>query len=675
MTDGCVPCAMEDADPASVVFRDDLWACEVVPGFDVPGWFVLRVRRHALRIVGLTGRELATYGRRARDLVDAVTTVTGAPTTYMLTFSEANPHFHTLVAPRGAEVPPERRLGAILDQRDDRRDPAAALALVPAVAAAYARTADQAVEPDRPAPPRTTARADLPASTQVLVAGGGPVGLATAVELGRRGIHCLVVEPRPEVSRARPRCKTINVRTMEHLRRWGIADRLRERAPLPVSWSQDVVFCTSLTGHELSRFTGVLGLADGGERYPEPGQQAPQYILEDLFREVVGELDACTLATGLSVASLDQQPDEVKVVVTDGTGAATVVTADHVVGADGPRSAVREQIGSAYAGEHALRPNFGVVFHAPDLWSQVRHGPAVQFWTINPEVPSVMGPIDRNGTWWLIAFGVDRDAGERDPLALVHGVAGTDVDATIMSTDPWTARMQLVDSARRGRVFLAGDAAHLNPPFGGHGLNTGIGDAVDLGWKLAATIDGWGGPALLDSYEAERRPIQDRVITEAATNMKVLSTDLLAADLDADNEAGVRARAAAHAQIQATKRAEYHSLDLVLGPGLDGSPVVASGTGGGFRLPHAWLDGGRSLYDELGSGLTLLRLGGSAAAPDPIAAAARARGVPLTTLDLRGLRSRYGCDLLLVRPDQHVVWAGDRAPADAGALVDRVRGA
>lgn len=143
-TTPCVPCGMERADPAAVVFRDDLWSCEVVPGFDVPGWFVLRVRRHALRIGGLTHRELGTYGRRVRDVVEAVTEVTGAPTTYQLTFSEANPHFHTLVAPRGSDLPPEQRFGGILDQR---RDSAAALALVPAVAQAYARlAADQTVE-------------------------------------------------------------------------------------------------------------------------------------------------------------------------------------------------------------------------------------------------------------------------------------------------------------------------------------------------------------------------------------------------------------------------------------------------------------------------------------------------------------------------------------------------
>jgi 2-polyprenyl-6-methoxyphenol hydroxylase-like FAD-dependent oxidoreductase len=523
---------------------------------------------------------------------------------------------------------------------------------------------------------------ELPRSTRVLISGGGPVGLATAVELGRRGIRCLVAEPREVVSHARPRCKTINVRTMEHLRRWGLVDRLRSRAPLPVDWSQDIVFCTTLTGRELSRFSGVLGLADGGDRYPERGQQAPQFVLEELLREAVGALEPCRLATGHSVLSLDQKPDEVQVTVVDRAGTRTVVTAEYVVGADGPRSVVRDQIGAAYAGEHALRPNFGMVFRAPDLWDEVVHGPAVQYWTVNPDAPGILGPLDRTGTWWFIAFGVDRDTGQRQAQRIIRSATGADVDVQVLSTDPWTARMQLVDRVRHGRVFLAGDAAHLNPPFGGHGLNTGIGDAVDLGWKLAAVLDGWGGPTLLDSYEAERRPVQDRVIAEATANMKTLSTELMADDLDADGEPGTRARAAAHTRIQATKHAEFHALDLVLDVGYDGSPVIVPTAGPGpahpgHRLPHAWLDDEESVHDLLGDGLTLLILGGTAEPAHVFTAAARERAVPLMVVDLRrhGLRDRYGCDLLLVRPDQHVAWTGDQAPEKPLAVLDLVRGA
>lgn len=473
---------------------------------------------------------------------------------------------------------------------------------------------------------------------------------------------------------------------MEHLRRWGIADRLRERAPLPVSWSSDIVFCTSLAGRELSRFTGVLGLAIG-DRSPEPGQQCPQYALEELLRDVVDDLAPCTLVTGASVVGVDQDPERVRVRVRDPDGNQGTITADYVLGCDGPRSTVRAQIGSGYVGEHALRPNFGMVFHAPGLWNHVRHGRAVQYWTVNPDAPALIGPIDRTGTWWLIAFGVDGRTGERRARHLIDAAAGLPVDATVLSTDPWTARMQLVDRARRGRVFLAGDAAHLNPPFGGHGLNTGIGDAVDLGWKIAAVLHGWGGPALLDSYEAERRPVQDRVIREAEQNMRTLSTELVNDDLDRDGIAGERARRAAHHRIQDTKKAEFHALDLVLGTVHQHSPVIvapapaaaaddAEQVRPGARLPHWWFSPGRSLHDVLGPGLTLLVLAGRAGPVDALTEAARCRGVPLTVVDLEApaWSSRLGAALTLVRPDQHVAWSGDQLPVDPASLLDVVRG-
>jgi 2-polyprenyl-6-methoxyphenol hydroxylase-like FAD-dependent oxidoreductase len=531
-----------------------------------------------------------------------------------------------------------------------------------------------------------------PVATQVLIAGGGPVGLAAAVELGRRGIDCLVVEPRSTVSRARPRCKTINVRSMEHLRRWGIADRLRARAPLPVSFSQDVVFCTALAGRELSRFTGVFGLTAEGDRFAELGQQAPQYVLEELLRDVVRELPSCTLLTGQRVVAVEQNGTEVRVGVEGAEGERSWLSSQYALGCDGPRSTVRAQIGSEYVGELALRPNFGMVFRSRELWRRLRHGPAVQYWVVNPSAPALMGPIDLDGTWWLIAFGIDRDAGQRHAREIIAAAAGAPVRAEILSYDPWTARMQLVDRARCARVFLAGDAAHLNPPFGGHGLNTGLGDAVDLGWKLAAVLDGWGGRALLDSYELERRPVHQRVIAEATANMSVLSGELLAENLEAQTPAGARARRLAHERIQQTKSAEFHSLELVLGICYDDSPlIVAEGATGspqpdharppaspGARLPHAWLATGRSLYDELGTGLTLLLVDAAAAEQrESMERACRLREVPLSVLDVSShmLRDRYGANLVLVRPDQHIAWLGDGLPGDPTALIDRVRGA
>ncbi|MFI7277349.1 FAD-dependent monooxygenase [Streptomyces sp. NPDC049879] len=525
----------------------------------------------------------------------------------------------------------------------------------------------------------------LPRKVQVLVAGGGPVGLAAAVELGRRGVECLVVEPRRSVSRTRPRCKTLNVRTMEHLRRWGLADRLRARAPLPASWSQDVVFCTSLAGRELSRFRGVLGLVPEGDRFAETGQQAPQYVLEEVLREAVGELPSCRLVLGSKVTGVRGDDDLVSVTVEDGAGDRTVVTADYVIGCDGPRSVVRDEIGARYVGGEALRPNFGMVFESPGLWEHVRHGPAVQYWIVNPAAPALVGPLDRTGTWWAIAFGVGQETGVREAGRIIDGVAGRPVKAGVLSTDPWTARMQIVDRMRRGRVFLAGDAAHLNPPFGGHGLNTGIGDAVDLGWKLAAVLAGWGGADVLDSYETERRPVQERVIQEATANMRVLSTELLADNLDAADRAGAEARRAAHARIQESKKAEFHSLDLVLGLRIAASPVIPPGRNGqagaawtGARLPHLFLKDGRSLYDLLGDHLTLLVLGrGTSEAA--VEEAARARGVPLTVVHLPeaahpGYARLLGARLVLVRPDQVVGWLGDEVPEDIPAVLGTLSG-
>ena len=436
---------------------------------------------------------------------------------------------------------------------------------------------------------------------------------------------------------------------MEHLRRWGIADRLRDAAPLSPEWSQDVVFCTSMTGRELSRFTGVFGLVEEGDRFPERGQQAPQFVLEELLRGVVADLPSCHLELGARVSGVEQDDSEARVSLDDGR----TLAAEYVIGCDGSRSAVREAIGASYVGEVSLRPNFGFLISAPALWDVVAHGRALHYWIVNPDAPGIMGPLDQDRVWWG-GFGVDAKQGEAELLDLLAKAIGADVEIEVLSTDPWTAQMQMVDHARSGRVFLAGDAAHLNPPFGGHGLNTGVGDAVDLGWKLAAVLQGWAGDSLLDTYELERRPVQERVIAEAVKNMSVLPTDLLAED-----------PATIDRYIQESKDAEFHALDLVLGE-------EGAGARAGLRLPHARLRSGSSLFDELGDGLTLVilaeRHGEDVAALEGLC---RVQRVPLKTLDLsaEGLASRYRADLVLVRPDQHVAWAGDEMPAEPRALL------
>ena len=525
--------------------------------------------------------------------------------------------------------------------------------------------------------------------TPVLIAGGGPVGLALAIELGLRGVECLVVEPRPQPTRLRPRAKTLSVRTMEHARRWGLAERLRAAAPLPVSWSQDVSFCTSFLGEEITRFTGVLGLADDGES-PERGQQMPQYVLEEVLRDVVTGLPAVDLRLGWRLQALDPAGSgPVHATVSDPGGKTWPVTAEYVVGADGARSVVREQIGARYVGATALRPNTGLVFRSRELVSAAPHPPAVQTWLLNRQTPGMMGPIDRDGLWWLIAFGVDGRSADFDPKRLISGALGRDLPVEVVSTDPWTARMELVDRCRSGRVFLVGDAAHLNPPFGGHGLNTGIGDAVDLGWKLAAVLAGWGGPGLLDSYEAERRPLHRRVIDEATSNMATLAPELLGDGLDRPGPAGDRARSAAASRIEQTKRAEYFSTDLVLRHRYQDSPVLPADLDGagrvpdarperavsGCRLPHHWAAPEVSTLDLITGAHAILTADAELGARAGRAAASAGLPVTVTTLD-PALMRRLGAELLIVRPDQVVaaVWPaeGQAGRAAETALLDPV---
>ena len=401
--------------------------------------------------------------------------------------------------------------------------------------------------------------------TPVLVAGGGPAGLAAAAELASRGIRCVVIEPRAQVSHRRPRAKTTSVRTMEHLRRWGIAETLRAAAPLPVAWSQRVTFCESLAGRRITDFDGAFGLVTGrDERFAEAGQQVPQPVMEEVLRAHIRAQAGVDLRLGHAVTGLDQRDDAVTVTIRDTSGAGYQITARYVLGCDGAAGVVRDQIGARYAGQSDPRPNYNVVFRAPSLDTHL--GPAVQYWVLRAAVPGLLGRLDLHGTWWGILPGIDASYGAAHAGELIAGLVGAPVEHEVLASDPWTARMLVADRFADRRVFLAGESAHVNPPWGGHGFNTSVGDAVNVAWKIAAVEQGWAPPGLLASYEPERRGVIEQTVASAAANMRSLSRDL-----PCDEHA-----------IQAAKRSEFHSLGLVLGYSYAGSPVIQPGTG---RLP------------------------------------------------------------------------------------------
>jgi 2-polyprenyl-6-methoxyphenol hydroxylase-like FAD-dependent oxidoreductase len=512
--------------------------------------------------------------------------------------------------------------------------------------------------------------------TAVLITGGGPAGLAAAAELAHRGVNCVVIEPRTQVSHRRPRAKTTSVRTMEHLRRWGLADELRASAPLSVAWSQRVMFCQSLSGKRVTTFDGAFGLTtERDDRFAEAGQQVPQPVVEEVLRAHAARSAHVDLRLGQTVTGLTQDDDGVTVTVFGADGASYRVRADYVLGADGAAGVTREQIGAQYVGRSDPRPNFNVVFRAPGLDTDL--GPAVQYWVLDAPVPGVIGRLDLSDLWWAILPGIEPDYGSEHAAELITGLVGRPVEHELLASDPWTARMLVADRFAAARVFLVGESAHVNPPWGGHGFNTSVGDSVNIAWKIAAVLQGWAPQRLLASYEPERRDVVEQTVASAGSHLRNL-----AGDLAQDEET-----------IQRLKSPEFFSLGLVLGYSYAGSPIIQAspdtgvavdvGAGPpdvtsyvpssepGARLPHWWRPDGSSLYDHLGQGFTLLCPESRESEPGVAALAERAasRRIPLA-IAAAPASYPWAQEFLLVRPDQHIAWrAGDPAGLDLEAAV------
>ena len=379
------------------------------------------------------------------------------------------------------------------------------------------------------------------------------------------------------------------------------------------------------------------------------------------------------------------------------TGERSRIKARYLLGIDGAGSTVRRALGFGMTGEDGTTRRafmggtmMSFYIRSPTLMAASRRSPTNMTWIINPDMRGMMYSQDGRETW-VVHYQVpaETDWQQVDGTAVIRAMIGADIPFEIISGGPWTGGLALVaEHYQSGPVFLAGDAAHLFTPLGGLGMNTGIGDVMNLGWKLAAVHQGWAGPRLLDSYEIERRPIGLRNVQLGVRCTQVMDGWTLWPGFEDDSPAADSARKTFGLRIMEEDRPQYLTVGIQLGERYENSPIVwPDGTPAppdtwdaytpvdrpGARAPHVWLAPGHAAYDEFGRGFTLLDFGAPDAA-GAIEAAARTRGVPLKTLRLAAPAGLYRSKLVLVRPDQHIAWHGD-AVADPLAVVDRARGA
>jgi 2-polyprenyl-6-methoxyphenol hydroxylase-like FAD-dependent oxidoreductase len=541
----------------------------------------------------------------------------------------------------------------------------------------------------------------MSARVPVLIVGGGPVGLALAGELGWRGVPCMLIE-KTDGAIEQPKMDLVGVRTMEFCRRWGIVDWVRE-APYPPDYPQDYVYVTGLNGYELGRepFPG-RGLEPCPPESPQKRERVPQDMFDPILTRFARSFPHVTLRYNAELVSFVESAGGVSATVRDPTsGKSETIEAGYLVGTDGGGSTVREQFGIAMGGNPALTYTTNVMFRCANFSDLHDKGKGYRFIFIGPE-----------GVWLTI---VAVNGGDRFRMSIVgtpqkinhseadiraalkramYGDSGRDFDYEILSVMRWVRRELVADRYGTDRVFIAGDAAHLMSPTGGFGMNTGIGDAVDLGWKIEAAIKGWGGADLLRSYDTERRPVGLRNVAEASRNLRrMLSTRerLPGPEIFQPGPQNDAARKQYGDWFATIMRHEWFANGVMLGYRYDDSPLVwPDGTPApsdvshpytqtarpGARAPHVFLADGRSTLDLFGRGFTLLRLAPDAPNTTRIERAAAERGVPLTRIDLAEpqVLAAYERRLVLVRPDGHVAWRADSVPADARALIDVVRG-
>jgi 2-polyprenyl-6-methoxyphenol hydroxylase-like FAD-dependent oxidoreductase len=535
-------------------------------------------------------------------------------------------------------------------------------------------------------------------NTEVLIAGGGPVGLALACELGWRGVNCLLVEQNPEYGEEPvPKINLVNVRSMEFCRRWGIEPEVRHGG-FPDDYPMTVQFLTSLRGKLIAR----LPYESIGEQpelpfSPTRRQRIPQGLIDPIMRRAAQRFESVRALFQTRLESFVDRGSHVEAEIADlRSGARRKVRARFLAACDGGRSMVRDTLEVPLRGEKAISYSCGFYFRCPALWRLHDKGKAIMNIMVDRNgMWANLNMIDGFKTWRLSLIGGDRyiPPSEIDLPGLMRRMMGDDVsfEYEMVGISPWVRRAVVADTYRKGNCFLVGDSAHQLSPTGGFGMNTGFGDAVDLGWKIEAHLQGWGGERLLDSYDDERRPIGERNVAEATSNFRNIRDLPTYPWIDAEGPEADAQRASLGERFKAMTRKEWDSYGVQLGYRYAGSPLIVSdGTDPpaddpsdyvqtafpGSRAPHAWLSPGRSTIDLFGRGFTLLDFGATVGAAERLQRAAQTAGVPLGVhrIERPELFELYRRKLVLVRPDGHVAWRADEPPEDLLAVLARITG-
>jgi 2-polyprenyl-6-methoxyphenol hydroxylase-like FAD-dependent oxidoreductase len=521
--------------------------------------------------------------------------------------------------------------------------------------------------------------------TDVLIVGAGPVGLTLAIDLGRRGVRCTLIEQKT-APHMWPKMERCNARSMEIYRRLGLAEKIRA-AGLPSWVPMDVYIVTSLIEPPLLHlpYPSVdaakreIAASNDGTLPLEPYQLISQYTLEPLLKSVAETLSCVTVRYGCEFLSFGQDVASVTAEVSE-DGKISNITAKYLAGCDGGTSVIRRQLGFKLAGEGNILQLRQALYRCDGLFERIAIGKGRHYHVADSQSTQLI--VQDSTRHFTLHSVVEKD---EDMAAMFDKAVAMPLNYEMLYVGEWRQNLLVADRFMDGRVLLAGDAVHLMIPTGGLGMNTGVGDAIDLGWKLTGTLQGWGGAGLLASYEAERRPTGERNV--GASRYASLGRRKWRAQWKPDIGDNTPAGAATRANLAAVADIEQRKTNEMIGAELGyhyaGSPLIASEPGEppydyidytpstfpGVRLPHAWLPDGSAVQDRIGDGYTLLRLGG-AAGDSGLAAAFAKYGAPFATLDLPGQAARdiYGYDFILVRPDLHVVWRGNRAPENPDKL-------